>query len=278
MGFLKDFLFGSDSSEEAFRLNQENIAAGVAALQSAGEEGLPLLEAIAPFLGAEFARAEATLTPHFDQARQALFSGRVASAAMAERGMKEALATTTMGAYGKGLQGTSIEGQARGQAMQQAQLTAQQGEAQYGQQIAGLYAQEGTQKAGLIAQGAQAQAGAKAAVPAYMAQLAQAEANMRGGISYQGAATEGFLGKAASAFAQFKGMEAIAAAGGCWVAREVYGPTNPTWMVFREWLFTKAPSWFRRLYLRHGEWFAGFISNKPRLKTLIRRWMDSRIS
>ena len=206
MGFLKDFLFGSDSSEEAFRLNQENIAAGVAALQHAGREGLPLLEAIAPFLGQEFARAEATLTPHFNQARQALFAGRVASAAAAERGMKEALAKTEMGAYSSGLQGTSLAAQARGQAAQQMQLTAQQGEAQYGQQIAGLHAQEGTTKAGLIAQGAQAQAGAKAAVPAYMAQLAQAEASMRGNISYQGAATQGLLGAGLSAFAKGWGI------------------------------------------------------------------------
>ena len=194
MGFsLTDMLFGSDSTEEAFRLNQENIAAGVAALQSAGKEGLPLLQAIAPFLGKEFARAEATLTPHFDKARQALFGSRIASAAMAERGMKEALAQTTMGAYSKGLQGTSLEAAAKGQAMQQGQFAAQQGEAQYGQQIAGLYTQEGTAKAGLIAQGAQAQAGAMGAVPAYMAQLAEAEAAMRGGITYKGSKSKGLV-------------------------------------------------------------------------------------
>jgi len=191
--YIKDFLFGSDSTQQAFELNQQNIAAGIAALQHAGSEGLPLLEAIAPFLGAEFARAEATLTPHFDKARQALFGGRVASAAMAERGFKEALAQTEMGAYSRGLQGTSIAAQAKGQAAQQMQLTAQQGEAQYGEQMAGLYAQEGSQKAGLITQGAQAQAGAKAAVPAYMAQLATAEAKMRGGISYEGSTTEGLI-------------------------------------------------------------------------------------
>ena len=123
-----------------------------------------------------------------------------------KRILKEALAKTEMGAYSSGLQGTSLAAQARGQAAQQMQLTAQQGEAQYGQQIAGLHAQEGTTKAGLIAQGAQAQAGAKAAVPAYMAQLAQAEANMRGGISYQGAATQGLLGAGLSAFAKGWGI------------------------------------------------------------------------
>jgi hypothetical protein len=64
----------------------------------------------------------------------------------------------------------------------------------------------------------------------------------------------------------------------CWVAREVYGAENPKWVLFREWLFSKAPAWFRNLYIKYGERFAEFISNKPKLKSLIRRWMDSRIS
>lgn len=64
----------------------------------------------------------------------------------------------------------------------------------------------------------------------------------------------------------------------CWVARAVYGETNPRWMLFRHWLFTHAPSWFRRLYLRHGEAFAGWLQNRPWLKTPIRRWMDTRIA
>jgi hypothetical protein len=66
--------------------------------------------------------------------------------------------------------------------------------------------------------------------------------------------------------------------GFCWVAREVYGEENPKWLMFREWLFSKAPAWFRNLYIKYGERFAEFISNKPKLKSLIRRWMDSRIS
>ncbi len=64
----------------------------------------------------------------------------------------------------------------------------------------------------------------------------------------------------------------------CWVAREVYGEDNPKWVLFREWLLSKAPAWFRNLYIKHGAEFAEFISNKPKLKSLIRRWMDSRIS
>lgn len=65
---------------------------------------------------------------------------------------------------------------------------------------------------------------------------------------------------------------------GCWVAREVYGFHNPRWLMFREWLFEDAPRWFRGLYLRHGAAFAEWIADKPRLKAMIRRFMDSRIA
>ena len=65
---------------------------------------------------------------------------------------------------------------------------------------------------------------------------------------------------------------------GCWVAREVYGEHNPRWLEFRHWLFTKSPSWFKDLYMKHGERFAKFISTKPFIKKLIRKWMDTKIS
>jgi hypothetical protein len=64
----------------------------------------------------------------------------------------------------------------------------------------------------------------------------------------------------------------------CWVAREVYGVSNPKWLQFRAWLETSAPKWFHDLYVKHGEKFALFISNKPALKYLIRKWMDGRIA
>jgi hypothetical protein len=63
----------------------------------------------------------------------------------------------------------------------------------------------------------------------------------------------------------------------CWVAREVYGSDNPRWRMFREWLLADAPAWFRNLYIARGESFAAWISNKPALKAVIRRWMDRRI-
>ena len=63
----------------------------------------------------------------------------------------------------------------------------------------------------------------------------------------------------------------------CWVAREVYGETNPQWLLFRRWLLGDSPSWFRNLYISKGEAFANWLSKNAWLKPMIRRWMDSRI-
>ena len=63
----------------------------------------------------------------------------------------------------------------------------------------------------------------------------------------------------------------------CWVAREIYGIDNPQWMQFREWMLNDSPSLFRKLYLKYGERFAEFISNKPRIKSIIRSWMNTKI-
>lgn len=63
----------------------------------------------------------------------------------------------------------------------------------------------------------------------------------------------------------------------CWVAREVYGQDNPKWVIFRHWMLTRAPKWLLFAYLKYGERFARFISNKPRIKAVIRKWMDGRI-
>ena len=60
----------------------------------------------------------------------------------------------------------------------------------------------------------------------------------------------------------------------CWVARAVYGESNPKWLIFREWLFTLAPKWLFKLYIRFGERFASFIKDKPKIKNIIRHYMD----
>jgi membrane protein involved in colicin uptake len=63
----------------------------------------------------------------------------------------------------------------------------------------------------------------------------------------------------------------------CWVAREVYGSDNPKWLEFRDWMLNDAPSNIRESYFEHGESIARHISDKPELKSKIRRFMDSKI-
>ena len=84
----------------------------------------------------------------------------------------------------------------------------------------------------------------------------------------------------AGMYSGLAGMTGTIASAGlkyCWVAREVYGEDNPMWLLFRDWLDTEAPSWFKATYLKFGERFAKFIKNKPRFKKVIRNWMTSKI-
>jgi hypothetical protein len=63
----------------------------------------------------------------------------------------------------------------------------------------------------------------------------------------------------------------------CWVAREVYGYDNPSWLLFRDYLDFSAPTWFKKFYISHGEKIAKFIKDKPFLKKLIKAWMNTKI-
>ena len=63
----------------------------------------------------------------------------------------------------------------------------------------------------------------------------------------------------------------------CWVAREVYGINDERWIIFRTWLITQAPLWFVKLYVSYGEKFAKYISDKPKLKAMIKWWMNKKI-
>ena len=95
-------------------------------------------------------------------------------------------------------------------------------------------------------------------------------AGMMGGIGALGGGLLSGAGAAASGGATLLG-------GLCWVAREVYGEHNPAWLLFRKWMLNDSPSLFRKAYIKYGERFANFISDKPRLKARIRSWMDSKI-
>lgn len=66
--------------------------------------------------------------------------------------------------------------------------------------------------------------------------------------------------------------------GFCWVAREVYGPEDPRWMLFRAWLLTEAPDFVREAYAAHGEEFAAWIADKPVVKAALRVAMDAVIA
>jgi hypothetical protein len=74
------------------------------------------------------------------------------------------------------------------------------------------------------------------------------------------------------------GMGGGGMGGLCWVAREVYGPENPRWLLFREWMVADAPTWFRDVYAARGEAFAAWIHDKPALKAGLRWLMDLAIA
>lgn len=115
----------------------------------------------------------------------------------------------------------------------------------------------------------------------YISQMAANDANMYAANvsanASRNAGLMGGLGALGGGLAQGVGAAGSVGAFFCWVAREVYGPANPAWLQFREWMFTESPNWFFKLYAEYGERFANWISDKPRIKSIIRKWMDSKI-
>ena len=87
-------------------------------------------------------------------------------------------------------------------------------------------------------------------------------------------ADENAKGAAGSAIGGLIGTLGSAWITKCWVAREVYGSQNAEWYVFRVWLQYDAPKWLNKLYTKHGQDFAKFISNKPMLKWITKQLMD----
>ena len=116
----------------------------------------------------------------------------------------------------------------------------------------------------------------------FISQMAANEATMYGAnVAADAARTQGLynmVGDIAGAATPFALNRAFPQKSPlCWVAREVYGPLNPQWLQFREWMLSEAPNWFYNLYLKFGERFANWISDKPRIKAIIRKWMDTKI-
>jgi hypothetical protein len=62
--------------------------------------------------------------------------------------------------------------------------------------------------------------------------------------------------------------------GFCWVAREVYGPQNLQWFIFRAWLQFESPKWFKNFYGKHGKTYAKVIKYLPPLKWVTKKFMD----
>jgi hypothetical protein len=97
-------------------------------------------------------------------------------------------------------------------------------------------------------------------------------------VTFQGMQAQANAAESAGMMGAIGGIaQGIGTYAACWVAREVYGIESGKWMQFREWMLNDSPSWFRKLYLKYGERFAKFISNKPRVKSIIRKWMNTKI-
>jgi|TARA_R100000482_G_C5131469_1_gene152237 hypothetical protein len=92
---------------------------------------------------------------------------------------------------------------------------------------------------------------------------AQAAATKAAGKTAAGSAIGGLIGTLGSAFIEF-----------CWVAREVYGPADIRWFMFRSWMKKNAPRWLFNLYVKHGKDFAEYIKDKPKIKFILRQMMN----
>ena len=92
----------------------------------------------------------------------------------------------------------------------------------------------------------------------------KSSANDAAGKSAAGSAIGGLIGTLGSAYIGTL----------CWVAREVYGKSNPEWFIFRTWLEYDAPKWFKKLYKTYGKNYAILISKVPPLKWATKKLMD----
>ena len=67
------------------------------------------------------------------------------------------------------------------------------------------------------------------------------------------------------------GGAAITAFAGCWVASEIFGGWHhPKTCNVRYFIGNIAPVWFREFYIKYGERFAKYISDKPFIKLMLR--------
>ena len=92
------------------------------------------------------------------------------------------------------------------------------------------------------------------------------------------AAAANYAAKMGFAGSMVQAGGSIGAAAACWIARECFGEQDERWLLFRQWLMTKAPEWFYNWYIKNGEDVAAWLRDKPVLKGVIRWWMQGRIN
>lgn len=191
---LSDFLFGDDSSvERAFELNLQNIASGVNALTQAGVNALPLLEGMDDIINARMQEMMTDLTAGYAQARQDLYSGTPAIGFRTQQLMEQSGGEAAASDFIGGTYGTTVSQGRRDALASQAAM----GEALMNQETSTRAAELSTR---------QAEAGMNLGLSALnmlmgnrqtqadlIGRLGMAEANMRGGISFQGQRSPGFL-------------------------------------------------------------------------------------
>lgn len=208
--------------------------------------------------------------------QQAAFAGqeaRLAGQQFAQQAQQDAALANLFGQqFGMGQQREALQGQALGQA-----FGMQRGMAP---DIGAFFGRPASQAAGLQVAGM----GQQQAMYGTSPQAFDPMGGVNLALQQQANQTNLDIG-AMAANAQARGglFSGLGAVGGgiasalpfCWVAREVYGQNNPMWLLFRGWLLDEAPSWFRKIYIKYGERFARFISNKPFIKSFIRKWMTS---
>ena len=67
---------------------------------------------------------------------------------------------------------------------------------------------------------------------------------------------------------------AMVAAISCFVAMACFGPLDDRFFQFRFFLMNLAPTWFKKLYLRHGKRFALFIHDKALLRSVVKSILE----
>ena len=108
--------------------------------------------------------------------------------------------------------------------------------------------------------------------------LANSWINNAGGLQQQRMGQQQSSLQQATGWGKFAGSTLGSIAGGvmgCWIAREVYGEASPKWRLFRVFVRSISPKWFKHWYLTNGPAIAESIRTKPTVKSSLRISMDN---